>query len=126
MTISVTTLNVSKKDQRGPDRSQLPDVSANVDVIDTDTESKVINIKGLHAVGIVLPSTTDIAGLTDVEIHVSNLEDGTFALLAQEGSFALGAAKSAVGSGFLVEWNYMKLVYVGTITGSGEIPLSFA
>ena len=123
MTISVTDLNVSAKDQRGPDRDLLPDISGLVTVISGDTASSPINIKGLHAVGLVLPAA--ITGMTGVELHASNVEDGTYAKLDQSGEFVLSALK-AVGSSFITEWNWLKIVYVGTVTGSGEIPLSFA
>lgn len=121
---SQTDLNVSEADQRGPDRDQLPDISGNIVIITDDEESKVINIKGLHAVGLILPAA--IAGLTGVELHVSNLEAGTYAKLAEGGEFTLDALK-AVGSAFITEWNYLKIVYVGTATTGGEeIPLSFS
>ena len=125
MTTSVTVANLPTDGTAGSgaDRSRLPDQTGNITVISGNTESDVINTKGLHAVGLVLPAA--ITGMTGVEIHVSNLLDGTYAKLANSGEFTLTARK-AVGSSFISEWNYMKIVYVGTVTGSGEIPLSFA
>lgn len=125
MSISVTAENVNEDNQMGEDRSILPDLAALITVIADDTESEPMNIKGLHAVGLLLP-TTALAGLTGVELHVANKEDGTYAKLVEGGEFTLTAALQAVGSPFILEWNWLKIVYVGTVTGSGEIPLSFA
>lgn len=123
MTISVTTGNVNQDDQRGPDRSILPDLAALIAVISGNTASEPINIKGLHAVGLVLPAA--ITGMTGIELHVANAEDGTYAKLAEGGEFTLGALQ-AVGSPFILEWNWLKIVYVGTVAGSGSINLSFS
>lgn len=123
MTISVTTLNVSKADQRGPDRSILPDLSGLITVVSGDSESDPINIKGLHAIGLVLPAA--ITSVVTVELHVSNLEDGTYAKLADSGEFTLGALQ-AVSSTSILAWNWLKVVYVAAATGGGSIPLSFS
>ena len=122
MTISVTRNNVNGDNQVGEDRSKLPDLATDIDVISGNTESEPINIKGLHAVGVSLPAA--ITGMTGVELHAANKEDGTYRKLGEGGEFTLDDL--AHGSPFILEWNWLKIVYVGTVTGTGEINLSFA
>lgn len=128
MTTSVTkqTLSSDGPGGRGPDRSQPPFDDGNIVVAAGNTESGELDIRGLRAMGVTLPATADITGLTGIEIHVASKKGGVYAKLAQEGEFSTDTEKQGVGSSFLYEWNSAKIIYVGTITGSGSIPLSFA
>ncbi len=118
MTISVKTLVPARK---GPDKNLLPSDGGDLAVIADDTEGPEIDIRGYRAIGLI--GTSGITGLTAYQIHVSNKSGGTFAALAIDD---FPADDLAHGTSFIAEWNFAKIVYVGTVTGSGTVPYSLS
>ncbi len=117
MTVSAST---PVKGSRSPDKNLLPSDGGDLAVVSGNDEGPVIDVRGYRAIGLI---AAVITGMTDYQIHVSNKSDGTFAALAIDDFPADGLAH---GTSFIAEWNFAKIVYVGTVTGTGTVPYSLS
>ena len=121
MTIATVQENIDKA-KNGPDKNILPDMALNIPLVGGDDASSAFSVKGFRALGLI-----DDGNLTDVtafQVHVSNLIDGTFAPLDIE-DFPAGSLL-AHGTTFIAEWAYAKIVLIGTLSTTGNIPLSLS
>jgi len=102
---------------KGPDKNILPSMTHDLPLISGDTESTVFSIEGYRGLGLIVPDTlTGVAGLS---IEVSNIQGGTFAPLPIVG---IVPGKS-YNIGLISPWRFAKIVLLGDLTGSGNIPL---
>lgn len=115
-----TSIQTPVKANRGADKNLLPSDGGNLAVINGNTEGPEIDIRGYRAIGLI---ASVITGMTAYQIHVSNESGGTFAALAIDD---FPADDLAHGTSFIAEWNFAKIVYVGTVTGSGIVPYSLS
>ena len=118
MTIAVVNKNTGGKAEVGPERAKLPSIPNSVTWITGDTASGEIDCEGFRGVGFFGLNTTLMAGVSAIEVHVSNKSGGVFAKL-DISALILGATTLAFGTSFIAEWNVMKFVLIGTLTGPG-------
>lgn len=107
--------------KKGPDKNILPSDGGDLTVVSGNTEGPEIDVRGYRAIGLI--ANSGITGLTAYQIHVSNKSGGTFAALTIDDFTADGLAH---GTSFIAEWNFAKIVYVGTVSGSGTVPYSLS
>ena len=121
MTISVVDFSIANP-SLGPDKNILPSKAGNIVVLTTDTESDPFSVAGFRALGLITDGA--ITGLTAVTVQVSNLEDGTYAPIDLD-DFAADTLL-AHNTTLIAGWKFAKLVYSGTITVAGDIPICLA
>lgn len=121
MTIATVQENITNA-RLGPDKNILPNLSGNILVIGGDTESPPFTVKGFRSLGFIDPG--DLTGVTAFQIHVSNLLLGTYANL-DISDFTAGTLQ-AFSTELVKGWAFAKIVLVGTLTGSGNIPIGLS
>ena len=121
MTIAIVNINIDNA-KLGPDKNILPSLPGNIVLLDTDTESAVFRIEGFRSLGLI--DTGNLTGVTDFEIHVSNLSDGTFAPLDIT-AFVAGVL-TAHSTTFIAGWRFAKIVLGGDLSVAGNIPICLA
>ncbi len=118
---TATIKTVALPKTQGPDKNILPNNQGIVDWVSGNDESPVIDIRGFRGLGFISPAA--LTGVTAIQVHVSNLKTGTFAVLNIPD---FPVALKAYGTTFIAEWNYAKFVLVGALTGAGETPYNLS
>lgn len=106
----------------GPDKNILPFMSHNLPLVSGNDESSVFSIKGFRKLGLLIPAV--LTGVTGIQVHVSNKEDGTFAPVDIVDITPGGAEAKVVEVDLVLAWSFAKIVLIGSgLSITAEIPM---